>query len=202
MKKLMILTAAAVLLAGCGDTTKMDKLIEQQENSKPDSTAEMPDSSSADDTSSTGWSVGSDYSKLDSDDSLEPIKSYAEMYGIDAANDGFDVDLTILDASMTYAQVFDMMYNPSLYEGKKVRAVGNFAHTEENGKDYFAVIIKDATACCAQGLEFDLQGDYSYPEDFPEEEAELVVWGDFTSYEEGGYTYIELENAKMLPVAG
>ena len=202
MKKLITLTAAAVLLAGCGDTSKMDKLIEQQEGSKADSTAGSPDSSSSDDTSSTGWSVGSDYSKLSSDDSLEPIKSYAELYGIEAENDGFDVDLTILDASMTYAQVFDMMYNPSLYEGKKVRAVGNFAHTEEFGKDYFAVIIKDATACCAQGMEFKLEGDYSYPEDYPEEDTELVIWGDFTSYEEGGYTYIQLEHAQMQPASG
>ena len=37
---------------------------------------------------------------------------------------GFDVDLTELSASMVYAEVYDMVYNPDDYVGKTVRAKG------------------------------------------------------------------------------
>lgn len=195
--------AAAVMLSSCGDSSKMDKLIEQQTSS-----VKAADESSAADTSTTdgsyddsgtenGWYVGDDYSPLESGEELSSVKSFAELKGIEAANDGFDIDLTILDATMTYAQVFDMVYNPDLYKGKLVRAEGSFSHLEENGKDYYAVIIADATACCAQGIEFVLDGDFSYPEDYPEEGEEFTVWGTLTSYEEGGYTYLQLQNAEM-----
>ncbi|SDA17419.1 hypothetical protein SAMN02910447_01314 [Ruminococcus sp. YE71] len=182
--------AAAVMLTGCGDTSKVDKLIEQQESSSQETAATETESA---DTTESGETVSSIY------DDTSSVLSYAEMYDIHAENDGFDVDLTILDASMTYAQVFDMVYNPSLYQDKKVRAKGQFAHAEDNGKDYFAVMIKDATACCAQGLEFELEGDCKFPDDYPEIDSEIIVWGDFASYEEGGYTYITLKNAKLLP---
>ncbi len=181
-----MILAAAVLLAGCGDTSRVDKLIEQQESSAAESTVSQPEESS----------------EAVTETDTSSIVSYAEMYGIEAENDGFDVDLTILDAQMTYAQVYDMVYNPSLYEGKKVRAAGAFAHAEDGGKDYFAVMIKDATACCAQGLEFELEGEHKFPDDYPDTDANIIVWGEFASYEESGYTYITLKNAKMLPAAG
>ena len=122
-------------------------------------------------------------------------KSYAE--GIDAKNGDIDVDLTLLNPVMTYSQVYDMVMNPDLYMGKKVRACGTFAHTEEDGKHYYAVIVKDATACCSQGIEFVLPGEHKYPDDYPELDTELSVTGTFDSYKEGVYTYIQLLNAEI-----
>ena len=33
---------------------------------------------------------------------------------------------------------------------------------------YHACVIPDATACCAQGIEFTLAGDHRWPDDYPE----------------------------------
>lgn len=44
----------------------------------------------------------------------------------------------------------------------KMRGMFSSYHDEETGKSYYACIIQDATACCAQGIEFELEGEYTY----------------------------------------
>lgn len=109
-----------------------------------------------------------------------------------------DVDLTVLSATMVYSEVYNMMKNPDEYIGKSVRMRGEFAYfkDESTGKEYFACIIKDATACCAQGIEFELAGDYKYPEDYPELGSEVTVKGVFDTYKEGDNQYATLRNAQ------
>ena len=46
-------------------------------------------------------------------------------------------------------------------------------------------IIQDATACCAQGMEFVLTDEYSYPDDYPDEGSEITVMAVFDTYQEG-----------------
>ena len=60
---------------------------------------------------------------------------------------------------------------------------------------YFACIIADATACCSQGLEFFLAGEYTYPDDYPELGTEITVSGTFETYDEDGYMYCHLVDA-------
>ncbi|MBO7472491.1 MAG: hypothetical protein J6U00_00565 [Ruminococcus sp.] len=114
-------------------------------------------------------------------------------------NGEYDVDLTQLNSSMVYAQVSDMMNYPDNYKGKSVKANGTFAYFKDDntGNEYFSVVIKDATACCAQGLEFVLDGDYTYPKDYPAQDANITVTGNFDYYTEGDYRYARLTNAKM-----
>ena len=111
----------------------------------------------------------------------------------------YDIDLTVLDSTLCYAQVFDMVNYPENYTGKSVRMRGNMAYfsDEKTGGEYFAVIIPDAAGCCAQGIEFKLAGDYKYPDDYPELGTVITVTGSFDSYEELGNKYIELVDAKM-----
>ena len=59
-------------------------------------------------------------------------------------------------------------------------------------------VNEDAAACCSQGIEFVLTDEYSYPDDYPEEGREICVVGVFDTYQEGGYTYCTLRDAKML----
>ena len=105
-----------------------------------------------------------------------------------------DVDLTKMSSTMVYAKVFDMMINPDTYEGKKVRMHGTFDvfEYEEFGKNHrsFACIVQDATACCAQGMEFVLKGQPSYPEGYPNRYAEITVSGIFHQFEEDGMNRI------------
>ncbi len=110
-----------------------------------------------------------------------------------------DVDLTTLSSTMVYSEVYNMMTEPDTYLGKNIKMAGNFAVyiDEETGKIYYACIIQDATACCAQGIEFVLAGDYSYPEDYPEVNDIITVTGTFSAYEEDGWVYYTLLDAKM-----
>ncbi len=115
------------------------------------------------------------------------------------SSSGFDVDLTELNSQMVYAQVYDMVTKPDDYMGQKVRAKGPFSYfkDEQTGKEYFAVLISDATACCSQGIEFVLDGEHTYPDDYPALETEITVSGDFNYYKEGVNTYCQLLNAKI-----
>ncbi len=113
------------------------------------------------------------------------------------SHDGIDVDLTMLSSTMVYAQVYDMVTVPDNYVGKKVKMNGQFSHfhDDSSGADYYACIIMDATACCAQGIEFVPLPEEGYPGAMPSEGAELTVTGDFDTYYEGNYQYFTLRNA-------
>ena len=113
--------------------------------------------------------------------------------------DTMDVDLTVLSSTMVYSEVYNMVVYPEDYIGKTVKMKGQFAFylDESTGKYYFACIIADATACCSQGIEFELKGDYVYPDDYPEPGTEICVVGVFDTYSEGDYLYCTLRNARF-----
>ena len=115
------------------------------------------------------------------------------------AYDVIDVDLTKLSSTMIYSVVLNMVQTPDNYLGKVVKMSGNFATTEntDQTKRYFACIIPDATACCSQGIEFVLDGDYYYPLDYPELNSEITVTGVFDTYMEGDYQYCQLLHAVL-----
>ena len=120
--------------------------------------------------------------------------------------DGVDVDLTVLSSTMVYSEVYNMLYNdPAHYLGKTVKARGGFSIYQlvtdgvlQPDPVAYACIIADATACCAEGMEFVLEGDYTYPDDYPELGAEITVIGEFQSYEENGMTWYHLVNARLV----
>lgn len=117
-----------------------------------------------------------------------------------------DIDLTALSGIMVYSEVNSMISFPDNYIGKTVKMQGQFniyQATDENGafipdKMLFACMIADATACCAQGLEFSLAGKPVYPDDYPELGAEITVVGTFEWYEEDGCRYYRLGNASFV----
>ena len=110
-----------------------------------------------------------------------------------------DVDLTTLSSTMVYSEVYNMMYEPDRYVGKRIKMDGQFAVYEDpnTGAVYTACIIMDATACCSQGLEFVLAGEKTYPDDYPELGSEITVTGTFQLYGENGATYCHLVDAEM-----
>lgn len=60
-----------------------------------------------------------------------------------------------------------------------------------------AAIISDATACCAQGIEFVWRGEHAYPSDYPPLDTEITVTGTFDTYFEDDYMYIQLLDADL-----
>ena len=109
-----------------------------------------------------------------------------------------ELDLSVLSGTVVYSQVYDMMMEPERYMGMQVRVKGNFSYFQDPNtmKEYFAVIIADATACCAQGIEFVWDG-HKYPEDYPPLDTELTVTGTFNTYEENGFVYLQLKDAEV-----
>ncbi len=116
-----------------------------------------------------------------------------------STEEGIDIDLTILSATLVYSEVYNMMFAPEEYIGKTVKMTGTSATFQDliTEKYYYACVIRDATACCAQGIEYVLTDDCQSPEDYPAEGEEITVTGVFDTYEEGDYIYCTLRNATL-----
>ena len=115
-----------------------------------------------------------------------------------AAGGGLDVDLTKMSSTMVYSEVYNMMAMPDDYVGKTVRMKGTFAAYPGEDRNYYVCFIADAAACCQQGMEFVLDGEYVYPDDYPAEGTEITVSGVFDTYYEGEYMrYCQLIDARM-----
>lgn len=99
--------------------------------------------------------------------------------------DGVDVDLTAMGSDMVYATVFQMMAVPDQYIGKRIRMKGNHygAYGETAGRYFHYCVIKDAMACCQQGIEF-MMGDTPDTEqsEYPENNTDIIVEGTFETY--------------------
>ena len=108
-----------------------------------------------------------------------------------------DLDLTQLSSTVVYSEVYNMLITPDDYKGKIIKMKGQFNQytDEETGKIYNSVIIPDATACCQQGLEFELS-DKTNP-NF-EQNTEITVVGTFDTYSDGEFLYCHLKNAKII----
>ena len=112
---------------------------------------------------------------------------------------GVDLDLTTLSGTVVYSQVYDMMMQPGAYTGQRIKLKGSFSYFQDPGtrQEYFAAVIADATACCAQGIEFVWKGEHTYPRDYPPIDTEITVTGTFGTYEENGFTYLQLTEAEV-----
>lgn len=110
----------------------------------------------------------------------------------DLSSGDVDVDLTELSSTLVYSEVYNMMCTPEQYLGKKIRMKGTTAvyHDDVDNNDYYACVIKDATACCAQGIEFQLTGG-----DYPTADSEITVCGIFSSYKIEEDVYYTLKDA-------
>ncbi len=117
------------------------------------------------------------------------------------APEEIDVDLTAMSGTMVYSEVYGMMTAPEDYLGKVVKMQGQFSHYYDKKLDqhYYLCFIADATACCAQGMEFIPAADLVYPDQFPEVDDPITVIGVFDIYWEGEIEYCTLRNAVILP---
>lgn len=95
------------------------------------------------------------------------------------APEKIDVDLTKLSATMVYSEVFNILQTPADYRGKvfKIRGTYMRLHDPQKNEDHHACIIKDATACCMQGMEFEL-----VDKNYPPNDSEITLLGRFDTY--------------------
>ena len=211
----ILLTAiAVVIITSCGKNgntagrdmnaqTNVQSVLEQgmaaQDNADEPDNAVITDDEITDEQNDTNNEAAGEQTDMNDDAAGELSDTENENTGMQTGTDGVDVDLTVLSSTMVYSEVYDMMCYPENYIGKSVKMKGTYAgyHDESTDKYYHACIIQDATACCAQGIEFEPTDDYKYPDDYPAEGQEVCVTGVFDTYEEGENRYCTLKNARL-----
>lgn len=187
------LLAAVVLISGCGKQTDngkginnektVDKVIESQVKKEEQKKTEE---STKEDTQKN---------EQQNTDTQTPESVQGSVNAPEAS---VDVDLSVMDSDMIYATVYQMMSDPEQYVGKTFRIEGKFyvTYDEMTKNQYYYCVIKDATECCAQGLEFVWgDGSHIYPDEYPTDGTEVIVDGTFELYMENDSRYCRLANA-------
>ena len=177
----------AVCLIGCG---KSESIVEKSGNSV-DKVLEEQSQGGKDQKNDSGQEEAEQQKKNE----LIPEES-------SGSDTSVDYDLTEMNSDMVYATVYQLMMDPDKYVGKTFKIDGSYysGQDEETSTVYHYCVIKDALACCAQGLEFVVEDkDASDKVEYPEEETEIEVKGTFETYKESGddTLYCRIANAEM-----
>ncbi|MBR0030977.1 MAG: hypothetical protein IJP61_01605 [Treponema sp.] len=108
-----------------------------------------------------------------------------------ASSEKVDYDLSKMNYNMISALTFDMAMNSDKYLGKKIKIQGLFFSllNEDVNQRFYACLVYDATACCQVGLDFVLNGEKKYPEDFPAERTEIEITGIYETRKAGNIEY-------------
>ncbi|MFV0479988.1 MAG: hypothetical protein ACK5LZ_05410 [Anaerorhabdus sp.] len=113
-----------------------------------------------------------------------------------------DVDLAEMGSTMVYAEVYNILMDPTAYLGKNIRVQGEYnqLYNSETGSYDHYIIIKDALACCATGLDFLLQESDSNLELYPEQGSNIELIGEYKQYENYDYDryYLSAEVAQVI----
>lgn len=214
MISILLIAIAIVMITSCGKNgntnardmntqTNVQSVLEQgmaaQSNTNESVNAVIAVDKINDEQADTGNEAVDEQVDTDNEAADGQNDTENENTGMQDGTDGVDVDLTVLSSTMVYSEVCNMMYYPENYIGKTVKMKGMYAgyHDESTDKYYHACIIQDATACCAQGIEFEPTDDYRYPDDYPAEGQEVCVTGVFDTYKEGENIYCTLRNARL-----
>lgn len=201
--KFFIIFIIFVAIAGCGkkrqnknqmfSTTKSVKDTIEEEMKKEQEKKENAENEKA--IKNDFQATEEDVKEINEDKNEE--KKKAENVGGENQKD-IDYDLTEMNSDMIYATVFMVVQDPESYAGKTFKIYGNsytFPTTEGKSMTHYC-LIKDALACCAQGLEFiSSNSDEKYPDDGDE----IVVTGTLESYtvEDIPMPLCRLVNAKI-----
>ena len=206
--KFFIIFIIFVAIAGCGkkrqnknqmfSTTKSVKDTIEEEMKKEEEKKENAEKENAENEKALKndfQATEEDVKEINEDKNEENKK--AENVGGENQKD-IDYDLTEMNSDMIYATVFMVVQDPESYAGKTFKIYGNsytFPTTEGKSMTHYC-LIKDALACCAQGLEFiSSNSDEKYPDDGDE----IVVTGTLESYtvEDIPMPLCRLVNAKI-----
>lgn len=206
--KFFIIFIIFVAIAGCGkkrqnknqmfSTTKSVKDTIEEEMKKEQEKKEQEKKENVENEKALKndfQATEEDVKEINEDKNEENKK--AENVGGENQKD-IDYDLTEMNSDMIYATVFMVVQDPESYAGKTFKIYGNsytFPTTEGKSMTHYC-LIKDALACCAQGLEFiSSNSDEKYPDDGDE----IVVTGTLESYtvEDIPMPLCRLVNAKI-----
>ena len=108
-----------------------------------------------------------------------------------AESSAAEIDLTSMSSTMVYSYVFNMVNAPDDFIGQRFKIRGTYDEQfwDQTNLTYHYIVIADATACCAQGLEFVLTDPNAA---YPQLGEEFEISGIFGTYEEEGNLYIQI----------
>ena len=114
----------------------------------------------------------------------------------------FDVDLTLLSSTMVFAEVYNILDKPENYLGKTMKMRGTYYAFGVEEADLYLhfIIIEDAASCCAQGLQFMLSGERTYPEDYPDDFVSIELTGVYKHHDGSSATgyYLLVDDIFLL----
>ncbi|MBQ9519198.1 MAG: hypothetical protein IJR59_04825 [Firmicutes bacterium] len=202
MKKTVFILAVSALLAGCGDGGHIERQNSVEDVLKQNMAIEDGLNTTEISTAETEVETTEFQSEIQAETEAETPKTEettaaaVPQTAAEPEPSGEITDLTVLNSDMVYAVVFEMMTDPQKYYGKTIKMSGTASrYTDvETGADYYACIITDAQACCAQGIEYKLPEG----ENYPEYGSNITVMGVFGSYTEDGNEFYVLNDAKIL----
>ena len=111
-----------------------------------------------------------------------------------------DIDLSRMSSTMVFTMVYKMVTEPEKFVGKIIKMKGAFSSykDEETGRRFFGCVIKDALACCSQGLAFETAKVRRYPNDYPDEGSPITIIGTFEfEKEEDGIGFPIIKKATL-----
>ena len=113
-----------------------------------------------------------------------------------------DIDLSRMSSTMVFTMVYKMVTEPENFVGKRIKMKGAFSSykDEETGRRFFGCVIKDALACCSQGLAFETAKPRKYPSEYPSEGTDITIVGifEYEKEEEDGIGFPIIKNAKLF----
>lgn len=107
------------------------------------------------------------------------------------AAEAVDLDFTRMSSTMVYAYVYNIVCSPEDFLGQRFRigGISDQSYWDQTDTVYHYVVIEDATACCAQGLEFVLT---SEDDAYPLPGANIEISGEWAQYEEDWEIYFHI----------
>lgn len=203
--KFFIIFIIFIAIAGCGKKRETgNQLFSTSKSVKDTIEAEMKKEEQKKEKSESDKALKDDFQATEDDVKKAEVENKEsndkkEAEKVDDKNKkDIDYDLTEMNSDMIYATVFMVVQDPESYSGKTFKIYGNsytFPTTEGKSMTHYC-LIKDALACCAQGLEFiSSNSDEKYPDDGDD----IIVTGTLESYtvEDIPMPLCRLVNAKI-----
>ena len=172
MKKALfiMLCVAALALTGCGQKETPDTTANAVTTAAPTQTVQAV--------------------QIESPTAAPVFSEATEALASEAS--AMEIDLTSMSSTMVYSYVFNMVNAPDDFIGQRFKIRGTYdeQYWDQTNLTYHYIVIADATACCAQGLEFVLTDPNAA---YPQLGEEFEISGIFGTYEEDGLNYIRID---------
>jgi len=121
----------------------------------------------------------------------------------DESENDVDIDLSELSMTMIQAEYARILSNADDYVGKTIKAYGAYYTLlfSNSGTRFHYIIIVPGDECCQMGFEFRRGDDYDFPDDYPSQNAMILITGTLLKDEEIGASYLYIAVDDFLVIS-